>query len=171
MPWASFPVSRSSRWRAPTVTGRPARPEARRCPRVQRGRSGPRRIAVTAQPSAPQIRAYRKFGRSEPAGRESRKLAHNLSEAVAVSNRVVVMTSTPAPIVAIIPIDLPRPRPKTHGFANRLTRSVSSNSCRIVYGPVQIKKPQPAHQWHTPIRKGALNLPSKDCLTQVANSA
>jgi len=65
---------------------------------------------VTAQPSAPQIRAYRKFGRSEPAGRESRKLAHNLSEAVAVSNRVVVMTSTPARIVAIIPIDLPRPR-------------------------------------------------------------
>jgi len=37
-------------------------------------------------------------------------LAHALSEAVAVSDRVVVMTSRPGRIVADIPIDLPRPR-------------------------------------------------------------
>jgi NitT/TauT family transport system ATP-binding protein len=37
-------------------------------------------------------------------------LAHALSEAVAVSDRVVVMTSRPGRIVADIPIDLPQPR-------------------------------------------------------------
>jgi NitT/TauT family transport system ATP-binding protein len=37
-------------------------------------------------------------------------VTHDLSEAVAVSDRVVVMTSRPGRIVADIPIDLPRPR-------------------------------------------------------------
>ena len=37
-------------------------------------------------------------------------VTHDLSEAVAVSDRVVVMTSRPGRIVADISIDLPRPR-------------------------------------------------------------
>jgi len=37
-------------------------------------------------------------------------VTHDLSEAVAVSDRVVVMTSRPGRLVADIPIDLPRPR-------------------------------------------------------------
>jgi NitT/TauT family transport system ATP-binding protein len=37
-------------------------------------------------------------------------VTHDLSEAVAVSDRVVVMTSRPGRIVADVTIDLPRPR-------------------------------------------------------------
>lgn len=37
-------------------------------------------------------------------------VTHDLAEAVAVSDRVVVMSSRPGRIIADLPIDLPRPR-------------------------------------------------------------
>ncbi|MBK9606332.1 MAG: ABC transporter ATP-binding protein [Betaproteobacteria bacterium] len=65
-------------------------------------------------------------------------VTHGIAEAVALADRVVVMTPRPGRIERIIPIDLPRPRDKAAVTSARFTEYVDEiTECFMRYGVIR----------------------------------